>query len=470
VNLGLSLLYAAERNPTLEALVDGGLRLSYADLRERSARLARGLQELGLRRGGRLAAVLDNRHETAELYWAAQWLGATFVPLSWRASQADIEYCIEDCGARVVATAEDGAVRVGEGSFAELLEAAEHPGALDLDDRAESLMLYTSGTTGRPKGVPRSHRADRAGGLSQVIQHGLERGDRTLGVMPLYHTMGMHSLIAMSLIGGCFVAQRRWNADEALDLIERERLTALYLAPTLYHDLVMHPDAAARDLSSVRALAYAGAAMTRSLVERCCDVFGPRLFVNHYGSTEIYTFSVHRDQAAKPGCAGRAALNARLRLGESGEIECHLDSDEAFAGYWNRPDADEKALSDGWYRTGDVGHLDEDGDLWIDGRVDDMIISGGENIHPLEVEDVLAAHPGVEEVAVVGAPDERLGQRVVAVVVGSATEVDLDAHCLASTTLARFKRPREYRFVDELPKSAAGKILRRVLRTEEVPA
>jgi 2-furoate---CoA ligase len=470
VNLALSLLYAAERTPDAEAIVDSDVRLTYRQLHERAARLARALEELGLEPGGRLAAVLRNRHETVELYWAAQWLGATFVPLSWRATQAEVEYCIEDCAAGLVATGEEGAVRIGETPFEDLLRADEHPGALDVDERAESLMLYTSGTTGRPKGVPRSHRADRAGGLSQVIQHGLEFGDRTLGAMPLYHTMGMHSLLAMSLIGGCFVAQPEWDPADGLDLIERERLTALYLAPTLYHDLVTQPDAGGRDLSSVRALAYAGAAMTSSLVERCCEVFRPRLFVNHYGSTEIYTFSVHRDQAAKPGCAGGPALNARLRLGESDEIECHLDSDEAFTGYWNRPDADETAIRDGWYRTGDVGRIDEEGDLWVVGRVDDMVVSGGENIHPLEVEDVLAAHPGVDEVAVIGAADDRLGQRVVAVVVGTVTEEELDAHCLASETLARFKRPREYRFVDELPKSPSGKILRRLLRDEEVRA
>ena len=163
--------------------------------------------------------------------------------------------------------------------------------------------------------------------------------------------------------------------------------------------------------------------------------------------------------------AGRH-VNARLKLDPQGEILCHMSSDEAFTGYWRRPDADEKAIVDGWYRTGDVGHVDEDGDLWILGRVDDMIISGGENVHPLEVEDVLSGHPAVDEVAVVGAADERLGQRVVAVVVAAAqvSAEELDAWCLASETLARFKRPREYRFVDELPKSASGKILRRVLR------
>jgi 2-furoate---CoA ligase len=266
------------------------------------------------------------------------------------------------------------------------------------------------------------------------------------------------------------VPQARWDADGALRLIEEERITSLYLAPTLYHDLVSNPRRDRSDLSSVRALAYAGAAMTSALVERCAEVFEPEIFVNHYGSTEIYTFSVHRDQRAKPGCAGRAALNARLRLDAPGEGEvlCHLDSDEAFEGYWNRPDADAKALDAGWYRTGDVGRLDADGELWLVGRVDDMIISGGENIHPLEVEDVLARHPAVREVAVVGAADDRWGQRVVAVVVaeGDVTAEQLDEHCLASHALARFKRPREYRFVEALPKSPAGKVLRRVLREE----
>src|SRR5207249_353607 len=162
----------------------------------------------------------------------------------------------------------------------------------------------------------------------------------------------------------------------------------------------------AHELSSVETLAYAGAAMTGALVERCCETFRPRLFVNHYGSTEIYTFSVDRDQAAKPGCAGRAALNARLRLGENGEHLCHMSSDEAFAGYWQRSDANEQAIRAGWYHTGDVGRIDEDGDLWVEGRLDDMIVSGGENIHPLGVEDVLARHDHVREVAVVGALDD----------------------------------------------------------------
>jgi 2-furoate---CoA ligase len=447
VNLAQSLVAACERRPELEAFPG----ISYGELLPRIRRIAGGL---AVERGDRVAFVLDNRLDTALLYWACQWTGAVAVPLSWRLSDEELAYCIDDSGARLV-------IRDDE----PLPHGSEHPGALDRDEREASLLLYTSGTTGRPKGVPRSHAADRAGGWSQALQHGYGWADRTLGVMPLYHTMGIHSLVAMHLVGGCFVPQPRWDAGKALRLIAEQRITSLYLAPTLFHDLVHHPDVGGTDLSSVRSLGYAGAAMTSTLVRRCVEVFRPEVFVNHYGSTEVYTFSIGRDQLAKPGCAGRPAVNTRLRLDEAGEILVQLGSDEAFAGYWNRPDADAKAIEDGWYRTGDTGHLDEDGDLWLDGRVDDMIVSGGENIHPLEVEDVLAAHPDVDEVAVIGMPDERLGQRVVAVVIGTASDDELDAHCLGSP-LARFKRPREYRHAEALPKSASGKILRRVLRDD----
>ncbi len=448
MNLAESLLGASERHPELEAYPG----IPYGDLLPRVRTIAGGLAAAP---GDRVALVLDNRLETALLYWACQWAGAVAVPLSWRLSEDELAYCIEDSGAAIV-------IREDE----PLPEGPAHSGELDRDEREVSLLLYTSGTTGRPKGVPRSHAADRAGAWSQALQHGYAWRDRTLGVMPLYHTMGIHSLLAMHLVGGCFVPQPRWDAGEALRLIAEQRITSLYLAPTLFHDLVHHPDAAVADVSSVRALGYAGAAMTSTLVRRCVDLFRPEVFVNHYGSTEIYTFAIGRDQVSKPGCAGRPAVNTRLRIDDGGEILVHMGSDEAFAAYWKRPDADAKSMRAGWYRTGDTGHLDDDGDLWLDGRVDDMIVSGGENIHPLEVEDVLAAHPAVDEVAVVGAPDERLGQRVVAVVVGTATGDELDAHCLGSS-LARFKRPREYRHLDALPKSASGKILRRLLRDEE---
>jgi 2-furoate---CoA ligase len=288
----------------------------------------------------------------------------------------------------------------------------------------------------------------------------------------------------MAAVNGCFVCQPDWSPAAALGLITAERLTALYLIPTLFWDLIHAPELAATDVTSVRKLAYAGAPMLAPLTEACVKAFSPRTFVNHYGSTEIYTFSVRPDVQLKPGCAGRAGIHSELRVvaasadrttgpddvvpaGVKGEIIAALGSDEAFAGYWNRPDADARALREGWYFTGDMGWIDAEGELWVAGRVDDMIISGGENIHPVEVEEVLARHPRVRDVAVVGEPDERWGERVVAFVVAAGpglTAEALDHYCRESADLGRFKRPRRIVFVREIPKTASGKILRRLLR------
>ncbi|HLI27158.1 MAG TPA: long-chain fatty acid--CoA ligase, partial [Chloroflexota bacterium] len=224
-----------------------------------------------------------------------------------------------------------------------------------------------------------------------------------------------------------------------------------------------------------------------SLEARCRERFQPDVFINHYGSTEIYTFTVNDDLVRKPGCAGRPGLHSRMRVvrpdpertarpdevvpdGEVGELIAWLGSDEAFAGYWHRPDADARAIRDGWYFTGDLGYRDADGDYWVTGRVDDMIITGGENVYPIEVEDVLARHPDVAEVAVVGLPDEKWGQVVTAFVVPrrpDLTAAELDAYCRASPDLADFKRPRRVVFVRAIPKSPVGKILRRLLLAGE---
>jgi 2-furoate---CoA ligase len=343
-------------------------------------------------------------------------------------------------------------------------------------------MLYTSGTTGRPKGVPRRHRQERAAAVAHVAQNFYARGEVTLGVMPLYHTMGVRSLLAMALVDGCFACLPRFDAARALAIIEGERVSNLYLVPTLYHDLLSHPRFAATDISSVRKLGFAGAPMSDGLLERVAVAFRPELFVNHYGSSEIYTFTIEPDATAKPGSAGKAGINQRIRVvklgaqspedgaavGQEGQIIADIASDEAFDGYWRRPEADAKAIRRGWYFSGDTGYVDAQGDLFVTGRVDDMIISGGENISPVDIESVLSLHAGVDEVAVAGLPDERWGQRVVAFVKRKAS-IDgetLDAHCRASQ-LANYKRPREYVFVREIPKSPVGKILRRKLLAGE---
>jgi 2-furoate---CoA ligase len=292
----------------------------------------------------------------------------------------------------------------------------------------------------------------------------------------------VRSLLAMALIDGRFVCMPKFDAGLALALIEQEQVSNLYLVPTLYHDLLAHPDFGRRDTASVRKLGFAGAPMHDALLLRLDEAFRPELFVNHYGSSEIYTFSINQDARRKPGSAGRAGINARLRvvrLGstdpeavaavrEEGQIIADLAGDEAFEGYWRRRDADAKALHQGWYFTGDTGYVDADGHLFVSGRVDDMIISGGENISPVDIESVLSLHPAVDEVAVAGLKDERWGQRVVAFIKrkdGSTEGVGagmLDEYC-RGTDLANFKRPRDYVFVREIPKSPVGKILRRKL-------
>ncbi|MBT3171050.1 MAG: AMP-binding protein, partial [Rhodospirillaceae bacterium] len=338
--------------------------------------------------------------------------------------------------------------------------------------------LYTSGTTGPGKGVPRRHRAERAAALAHVAQNCYRYGESTLGVMPLYHTMGVRSLLAMALVQGCFVCLPRFDAGDALEWIARERVSTLYLVPTLYHDLLASDAFAGADVSTVRKLGFAGAPMTDGLLQRVQAAFKPELFVNHYGSSEVYTFTIEQDAVSKPGSAGKAGLNQHIRVvgvgsddpgavvaaGEEGEIIASLASDEAFEGYWRRPEADEKSLKEGWYHTGDMGYFDQDGDLFVTGRVDDMIITGGENVLPVEIESVLSLHPGVAEIAVAGLEDERWGRRVTAFIKrrNDVSDTELDSFCQQSD-LANFKRPREYVFVREIPKSPVGKILRRKL-------
>jgi 2-furoate---CoA ligase len=515
LDLGTTFLQSVERSPHALALVDDTLRLTYAQWHTQVARAAAGLSRLGLARGDRLLSVLQNRHEAATLHWSCQFLGVVMVPLNWRAKPEEVDYCIADAEAKAVvfeATSENAVQyssgaralpRIAVGSVAD--DIATHTwndllGAdpMSLESAAEaddvSLMLYTSGTTGKPKGVPRRHRQERAAALAHVAQNLYRRGERTLGVMPLYHTMGVRSLLSMALVDGTFVCMPRFDTQGALALIERERITCLYLVPTLYHDMLAQRQRAGGgegpgpDLASVTKLGFAGAPMHDALLQRLQRAFEPELFVNHYGSSEVYTVSIDQDAIRKAGCAGRAGLNTRLRIvhlnaksadervapNEEGQIIADLRGDEAFEGYWKRPDANAKSLRDGWYYTGDLGYFDDEGDLYVTGRVDDMIISGGENISPVDIESVISLCPGVGEVAVAGLNDERWGQRVVAFVTRSGNErgldaQTLDAHC-RSSDLPNFKRPREYVFVAEIPKSPVGKILRRKLVAGEYEA
>jgi 2-furoate---CoA ligase len=506
MDLGTAFAVSVLRQPHQEAIVDGDRRRSYAQWYREIKAVAGGLKQMGLASGQHLVVIMRNRYEMATLYWASHMLGLIFTPISWRGSLDEIAYCLEDCEARAVAydgaaasSPADAAARLkiggarqivaadGKGDgirFEKMLEASPVAGPTALDDEATCLMLYTSGTTGRPKGVPRSHRAELAAGVSQVAHHQYRMGESSLCVMPMFHTMGVRKMLSSALVNGKLVCMPDYSPAGVLRLVVAERVTSLFLVPTMFHDIVRDPDFAKHDLASLSRLGYAGMAMTPVLVEQCLDAFRPDVFINHYGSSEIYTFTICDHQREKPSCAGRAGLNQVIRVvdparrdlidvdlavGEPGEIVASMASPEAFTGYWKRPDADAKAIQGQWYRTGDLGQFDEDGELYVVGRVDDMIISGGENIYPEEVEGALARCPGVASAAVVGMPDERLGSRVVAFVEptsGEASIEAIDAACL-NTGLARFKRPREYVFVKQIPRSASGKLLRRKLRIGE---
>ena len=511
MDLGTLFQFAVERQPDAEAIVDGGLRRTYAAWYGEIRALAGGLRAMGLEPGDHFVAVMRNRYEMASLYWACQLLGLIFTPVTWRATAAELSYCLEDAEAAAIAFDEgpgdvvaealaetdlepSRVIIAGDGdgdgvTFKSLLEAPPVAGPVSVSAGDPCLMLYTSGTTGRPKGVPRSHRAEHMAGLSQLVHNRYRSGESMLGVMPMFHTMGVRIMLSSAMLNGKLVCLPGFNAEAVIDAVDKERISSLFLVPTMFHDMLRHEAGAGADLACLERIGYAGMSMTSTLTQAIIERLNPALFVNYYGSSEIYTFSVCGHLDRKPGCAGRPGVNQSLRVvstsaapgdvdavvgpGETGEIIASMTSPEAFERYWKRPDADAKTLHGTWYRTGDLGALDEDGELYVMGRVDDMIISGGENIYPEEIEDVLTRLDTVSAVAVVGEPNERLGQKVVAYIQTAkgaefAPEA-LNEACLKSG-LARFKRPRDYLQVDQLPQSATGKLLRRKLREPDADA
>ena len=504
LDLGNSFLSSVDRDPDALAIVDGSVRMTYAQWLRRVSAVVSSFDELGLVPGDHLVTLLQNRWEAATIHWACQFAGIIITPVNWRSKADEIDFYVENSEAKAIVFEEVSAdalrksreaksrkrIALGmtqddEYRFDTLLKHDGRDTGPRVGADAWSVMLYTSGTTAKPKGVPRRQHVERAAAVAHVAQNLYGHGERTLGAMPLYHTMGVRSLLAMSLIGGVFVCLPRFEPAKALEMIATEKITNLYLVPTLYHDLVHSHRFAKTDVSSVRKLGFAGASMTDGLLSELNAAFKPDLFVNHYGSSEIYTFTINQNAPAKPGSAGRAGINQRIRVvklgahspeevaavGAEGEIIALLAGDESFEGYWRRPEADAKALRQGWYFTGDTGYLDAGRDLFVTGRVDDMIITGGENVSPVEIESCLSLHPAVSEVAVVGLPDERWGKIVAAFVKrrGQVKDEDLDQFCRTSG-LANFKRPRRYVFVTEIPKSPVGKLLRRKLVAGEFEA
>ncbi|WP_433574795.1 AMP-binding protein [Nocardia brasiliensis] len=500
MDLGTVLRWTAARHPHRRA-IGGDKPFTYAEWDAHTDRLAAALVESGVRRGDRIVLMLAGGEPLASLHMAAQKIGAISVPLSTRLAPTELAYCVADCSPALVVDDDSTAGSVDEALAGAAPVARVRSGAVAADtiERSAarktglpptrvmrgdiSVLLYTSGTTGRPKGVPRSHEAEHYASLAHLLQSGQSRLDITLGVMPLFHTMGLRTLLATVVGGGTWVPLVQFEADAALELIIAERVNMLFLVPTIYWALLQTGRFASAD--SVRKIAYAGASMTPDLIQSLVSELAPESFVNHVGSTEIYTFTVGANMLAKPGCAGRAGVFSRTRLvavdptagpedivapGEQGQLAVCLDSAEAFKGYWRRPDADARSIRQGWYFPGDLAVQDDEGDLWISGRVDDMINSGGENIFPDEIERALRGCSVVRDLTVAGVADDRWGQAVTAFFVpheGLSPEraiAALEEYARVRSGLPSLKRPKRYIAVAEIPTSPVGKVLRRQLQ------
>jgi len=494
VDIATTMRWTAERYPHRRA-VGGASPMTYAEWDAHTDKLARALLGTGTSPGDRVVLMLQGGEPLASLHLAAQKAALTSIPLSTRFGIEELAYCLGDCSPAVIVTDDTtadviaGAVKLLDLSPTEvhvddLTSIADPGGRIPVapSESEISVMLYTSGTTGKPKGVPRSHRAEHAAAVAHLIQTGQPAGAVSLGVMPIFHTMGMRSLLASVVAAGTWVPQAKSDADQSMDLIIDNGIDTLYLVPTIYWSLLQ--TGRLGEAQTLKRLAYAGAAMSPTLAEQLVAAVHPDRFVNHFGSTEIYTFTIGPDGARKPGCAGRAGVFSRVRVvdpnpdarpnqlvapGDRGQVAISMDSPEAFAGYWHRPDADAKSIRDGWYFPGDLATEDDDGDLWVSGRVDDMINSGGENLYPEEIERSLARCPHLAQVVVAGTPHDKWGSAVTAFFVPAA---GVDSHVALArveswvrneSDLPSLKRPKRYVAIDAIPTSAVGKILRRRL-------
>ncbi len=506
-----TLEQTVDRYPDRDAIVypRKGQRWTYREFDDRVNRLANALADLGVEKGDRVATVLHNGSEMALTVYACAKLGAVFTPLNFRLPAGELGYIVTDAEASVLVfeSATEAAVSAARPSlesveeyvsidddapayardFYELLEDApsDRPDVRVAEDDVYAF-IYTSGTTGRPKGVVHEHRSMVEHDLLCIAEMNLTRDDVGLSVMPLYHCAELHCCLFPRIHrGATTVIHHEFDPEATLEAIAEHDVSILFAAPTAWNALSLTAAEADVDVSSLRVGLYGAAPMPEQVLENCRDHLCED-YVQAYGMTEIGPAGVFQspaDQVPKQGSAGLPALNHQVRIVdpdadpdhelEDGEIgEILLASPCVMREYWNRPEATARSLreADGttWYYTGDLGYRDDDGYLYVVDRKDDMIVSGGENVYPAEVEDVLFAHDAVEEAAVLGEADEEWGERVVAYVVSDDVDAeDLDEFALESDQLADFKRPRAYYFVDELPKNPSGKVQKFKLREDE---
>ncbi len=485
--------HAAAR-PTSPALTFRDRTQTFAELHDASSRTANALLARGVKRGERVAVLSKNRPEMYELIYACNKIGAVLAALNWRLSAREIDLILADCDASLIVVDETGAgllpsepglpvLRFGpEFDAMRATSAAEDPGHVGTPDET-ALILYTSGTTGLPKGAMLSNRGmsytrDLAGSW------GMSEHSVNLVAMPLFHIGGCGYGSSTMLAGGHTVLMEAVDIEEMLRLIPRYHVTHTFLVPAVVQALLNSDGVHSADLSSLELLMYGAAPMGDVLVKRAMEVLGCR-FMHAYGMTESSGTVVNlAPESHDPGgprsgllkSCGRALPWVELRvvdpatgqdapLGEVGEI--WLRTPMIMTGYWHNEAATRDAITpEGWYRTGDAAYLDDEGHVFLFDRFKDMIISGGENIYPAEIENVLNGHPAVAEVGVIGVPHEKWGETPLAVVVrrpGQTTRAD-DLVAYTRANLATYKCPSRIIFADSLPRNASGKLLKHEMR------
>jgi fatty-acyl-CoA synthase len=485
----------ARTTPDGIAFRDGPVTLTWQQTDARIERLAAALAVTVLP-GDRVAVMAGNSVPHIEAMIAIVRTGAICVPVNFRMVVDEVEYVLADAGATavlvddpyapVVAAARTPDVRavltLGTGYDAQLTAAPEPPEWPAPADDAPAFIMYTSGTTGRPKGAVLSHRNLLLHAYSNVVTNG-SHGDRVgLSGAPLFHIAGVSGFCINLAQGATTVLTPSGGFDPAamVDLLERERVSSCFFVPAQWAAIVAVPDLADRDLSALRRCSWGAAPASTTLLRAMIDAFPQADIVTAFGQTECSPVTCllrGEDAIRKIGSIGKPIVNVEARIvdddmndvprGQVGEIVYR--GPLVMSGYWNKPEETAEAFRGGWFHSGDLVRQDEDGYLFVVDRVKDMIISGGENIYCAEVENVLAAHPKIAEVALVGVPDARYGEAPLAVVVARdptdpPTATDVEAFCRAR--LAAYKRPRDVVLVDALPRNPSGKVLKTRLRAQ----
>jgi len=489
LNLASIVSGSAERMPDSPAVRLGEVELTYAELDRSSARLATLLRERGLQRGDRVGVMLPNVPEFPVAYYGVLRAGGVVVPMNVLLKRREIAFYLEDSGAKLLLAwhgfadeARDGAadagaepIEVEPAAFAELLAGFEPtPGLADTDEGETAVILYTSGTTGKPKGAELTHlNLARNADISARTTCEIEPGDVVLGALPLFHSFGQTVSMNASLqVGACLTLLPRFDPGEALATMQRDRVTHFYGVPTMYGALLHHPERERFDTSALRSCITGGASMPVEVLRGFEQAFGA-IVLEGYGLSETspVACSNHPGRERKPGSIGTPIEGVEMRVvdedddevpqGEVGEIV--IRGHNIMKGYWRRPEATAEAMRGGWFHSGDMARCDEEGYFFIVDRKKDLIIRGGYNVFPREVEEVLYEHPKIREAAVVGLPHAELGEEVgAAIVLHDGEQLEPAAvSAYVRERIAAYKYPRVVWFSDDLPKGPTGKILKR---------